>query len=80
MKTLRRWIVRPKKRANLRVETSDLKMMRETLSIAQSRVHRSPHQRARLQKLIDEIERHRPTASNGKHGNLHTRACGCEDR
>ena len=35
---------------------------------------------AKLQKLIDEIDVHRPLGSDGKHGRLHTPTCGCEDR
>jgi hypothetical protein len=29
--------------------------------------------------LISMIDRHRPLASDGKHGNLHTATCGCDD-
>lgn len=32
-----------------------------------------------LQELIDLMEQHRPLGPNGKHGNLHTESCGCED-
>jgi hypothetical protein len=32
-----------------------------------------------LQSLIGEIDRHRPLGPNGKHGNLHTQTCGCDD-
>jgi len=30
--------------------------------------------------LINMIDRHRPLGANGKHGNLHTATCGCEDK
>lgn len=36
--------------------------------------------RERIRLLMDECERKRPTRSDGKHGNLHTTECGCEDR
>ena len=67
--------------------TSDSpKMLRETLCLAQSNV--ASHaivsyeamliHTARLQKLIDECDRHRPRGSDGKHGDLHTPTCGCD--
>ena len=34
---------------------------------------------ARVQKMIDQIDIHRPVGPNGKHGNLHTATCGCEN-
>lgn len=30
--------------------------------------------------LVNMIDRHRPLGSNGKHGDLHTSQCGCEDK
>ena len=36
--------------------------------------------REKIRLLMDECERKRPTGSNGKHGDLHTTECGCEDR
>jgi hypothetical protein len=33
-----------------------------------------------LGQLINEIDRHRPLGSDGKHGDLHTATCGCEDK
>lgn len=61
------------------------KMLRETLSVAQARIGNSPYDESRkrehidrLQRLIDECERHRPTGPGGKHGDLHTPTCGCE--
>lgn len=61
------------------------KMLRETLAVAQARIGQSKHDGgrkaehiARLQRLIDECERHRPTGPDGRHGNLHTPTCGCK--
>lgn len=61
------------------------KMLRETLCFAQSAIELHPDQSrtaahvARLGRLISECDRHRPLGANGKHGNLHTPTCGCED-
>jgi hypothetical protein len=30
--------------------------------------------------LIKLLDRHRPVGSDGKHANLHTETCGCEDK
>lgn len=61
------------------------KMLRETLCVAQSRIGNSPLDAGRrmehiyrLQRLIDECDRHRPIGPDGKHGNRHTRTCGCD--
>lgn len=61
-----------------------IKMLRETLSVAQSRVGTSPldagrrrEHMDRLQRLIDDCERQRPTGPDGKHGDRHTATCGC---
>jgi hypothetical protein len=61
------------------------KMLIETLAVAQGRVGNShydePRKREhidRLQRLIDECERHRPTGRGGKHGDMHTLTCGCQ--
>jgi hypothetical protein len=66
------------------------KMLAETLSVAQSRLNdahrpggsydlRTPEHSARLQRLLDECERKRPTGNDGKHGDRHTPECG-EDK
>jgi hypothetical protein len=62
------------------------KMLKETLCVAQSRIGNSPLDEGRkrehidrLQRLIDECDRHRPIASDGKHGDLHTPTCGCQE-
>lgn len=60
------------------------KMLRETLSLAQTWIgitQRSPDREAhiaRLQRLIDECDRKRPTGAAGVHGDLHTPECGCD--
>jgi hypothetical protein len=36
--------------------------------------------REAMNDLLDILERHRPLASNGKHGNLHTPTCGCDEK
>lgn len=64
-----------------------LKMVRETLCIAQtaisrdvmSGVHWSESVTKRLQRMIDEIDRQRPLGTDGKHDDLHTETCGCPD-
>lgn len=60
------------------------KMLRETLCVAQAWVGNSTDSRRsehveRLQQLINECDRHRPVGPDGKHGDLHTQTCGCED-
>lgn len=79
----------------LNIESANAKMLRETLCLAQSRFYKleeyfdsewSPeraiemkHHAERIQELINEIDKHRPLGSDGKHGNRHTSTCGCED-
>jgi hypothetical protein len=62
------------------------KMLRETLCVAQTRISDSPLDEgrkaghiARLQRLIDECDRHRPLGPDGEHDNRHTPTCGCDD-
>jgi hypothetical protein len=64
----------------------DPKMLRETLCVAQARIGNSSLDQdrkvehvARLGRLIDECDRHRPLGPDGKHGELHTLTCGCDD-
>lgn len=71
----------------LELEEDSLKMLRETFCVAQTRVNQTLEGRDRrqehsdrLQRLIDECDRQRPIGPDGKHGNLHTETCGCEDR
>ena len=65
---------------------ADLKMLRETLAVAQSAIAaRDPEYRVRehlerIDRLIAEIDRQRPLGPDGKHGDRHTATCGCEDR
>ena len=70
----------------MKVEIGNLKMAREALCSAQNallhpRVSTSLSigQSNILTKMIDEIDALRPIGSNGKHGDLHTPWCGCED-
>ncbi len=67
----------------------DIKMLRETLCLAQGLINRAydctdhvqrKYHSDRIQSLIDECDHHRPLGVNGKHGNLHTETCGCEDK
>lgn len=63
------------------------KMLAETLSVAQSALcqagaipnHRANEHSDRLQRLLDECERKRPTGPDCKHGDRHTSECGCID-
>lgn len=68
--------------AYLRVDSGDLKMLREALCVAEGYLLHSKQYSSgakHLGTLIREIDKHRPLGSNGKHGNLHTSTCGCED-
>lgn len=57
-----------------------LKMIRETLYIAQKAIgHSRGEHRDRIQRIINEIDRQRPLGPDGKHGDRHTPTCGCED-
>lgn len=59
------------------------KMLRESLCVAQAAIIGAPSDPragehvARLQRLIDECDRHRPLGQDGTHGDLHTPTCGC---
>jgi hypothetical protein len=62
------------------------KMVRETLCVAQSAIRdrnvfdgRTDEHCARIGRLIDICDVHRPIGPNGKHGKLHTDTCGCDD-
>lgn len=66
--------------------TDSPKMLRETLCVAQmatlrlrSEDPRASEHIARLQQLIDDLDKQRPLGPDGKHGNRHTPTCGCED-
>lgn len=65
----------------------DIKVLRETLCRAQQAIsssyfdrYRADEHISRLERLIQECDRHRPLGLDGKHGNLHTETCGCEDK
>lgn len=67
------------------VTVEDVKMLRETLCEAQVAItNRMSGQTAwphldRLQRLIDQLDVHRPLGPDGTHGDLHTPTCGCVD-
>jgi hypothetical protein len=54
------------------------KMLREYLC---SQQHYAPDRLTsnEIGHLIAVLDRHRPLGPDGKHGNLHTPTCGCED-
>lgn len=61
-----------------------LKMLRETLCVAETRIvnspldaDRRPSHVARIGRLIRNIDEQRPLGSDGKHGDRHTPTCGC---
>jgi hypothetical protein len=62
------------------------KLVRETLCAAQAsilhstmtREQKQRHQ-AMLQRMINQCDVMRPLGSNGKHGDLHTDRCGCDE-
>jgi hypothetical protein len=64
--------------------TDSVKMLRETLCVAQGAVAaysgsgRADEHSARLQRLIDDCDRQRPLGPDGKHRDRHTLTCGCE--
>jgi hypothetical protein len=62
--------------------TDSLKMIRETLCVAQTGLGLLPYETsgdsARLGRVIAEIDRQRPLGPDGKHRDLHTPTCGCE--
>jgi len=66
--------------ADLLIDSSRLKSLREALCLAQT--HPSgldTQQSALIQLVIAQIDRHRPLGPDGKHGNRHTFTCGCDD-
>lgn len=65
--------------APLIVPAADLKALREALARAQSG-RLTPEDSDRLTGVIAEIDRNRPLGPDGKHGDLHTPTCGCDDR
>ena len=68
--------------AYLRVDSGDLKMLREALCVAEGYLLRSDQysgQGRLIGPLLREIDKHRPLGPDMKHGTRHTRTCGCED-
>lgn len=64
-----------------------IKMLQETFCLASAVIGNSPlpeeekmRHIGRLQRLINDCQRQRPTGFDGKHGNRHTDTCGCEDK
>ena len=67
------------------VSPEELKKTREMLCEVASLVGQLPDDRAPiwtgwLQTIIDRIDVCRPLGPDGRHGNLHTALCGCEDK
>lgn len=62
--------------------TDTLKMLRETLCVAQLGLAlndpRYNEHSGRIQRLIRDIDRQRPLGPDGKHGDRHTATCGCD--
>jgi len=60
-----------------------LKTVREALCFMTAG-HKNSEQYQRyikvIQRLIDDIDRQRPLGNDGKHGERHTKFCGCEDK
>ena len=59
------------------------KSMREAMCVATTSLGRAgevmdPFVKS-METLIRECDRHRPRGADGKHGDLHTPTCGCED-
>lgn len=71
------------------IPVNGLKATREALCAAQSALNdraragidvaRVPHWVDRIQALCDQIDVHRPLGRDGKHRDLHTSTCGCEN-
>ena len=66
------------------IPVSSVKMLREHLCIAQFTVNQSKHPRRKhvsdnLQALLDWCDQLRPIRPDGKHGDLHTPWCGCDE-
>ena len=69
--------------ATLYLSEDSLKSLRETFCVAQTVLTLASNARShqeRLGRIINEIDRQRPLGRDGKHGNLHTETCGCEDK
>lgn len=70
------------------VDIRDPKGLREALCAAQAALSERaahdidrdavPRWMARLDEVARQVDAHRPLGSDGKHGEMHTPACGCE--
>lgn len=64
------------------IRVNSLKMAREALCLAEGailNIHgRSPRVEI-IASMIADIDRQRPIGQDGKHGNRHTKTCGCDD-
>lgn len=72
----------PQPAAALWVDPSDMKMLGEALAVAENRLLSEPQYRSlarHLGGLLRQVNHHRPTGTDGKHGDLHTATCGCDD-
>jgi hypothetical protein len=56
------------------------KAMIELLSKQQTYAPSSPKVQHAIGHLLSVLSLCRPVGSNGKHGDLHTDTCGCEDK
>lgn len=68
----------------IHIEIDSVKLLREALCISQTAINESSVNWSdsitkRLQRLINELDKHRPLGPDGKHGDRHTPTCGCED-
>jgi hypothetical protein len=57
-----------------------LKTLREALCRQQVNLEVPESVELEVGMLINLIDFHRPLGADGKHGNLHTETCGCEDK
>ncbi len=74
--------------ADATLTVDDVKMLRETLSLAQSALgvwgrmgmdrDRVPRHIERLGGLIAQLDAHRPLGRDSKHDDRHTPTCGCD--
>lgn len=74
----------PAQPTEVTLSVGSVKMLRETLCAAQATVARSASDRAqehsaRIGEFIAQLDTHRPLGADGKHGDLHTLTCGCDD-
>lgn len=68
----------------VQIDVGDPKMAREMLCVAQSAImgleewdSRTENHLSRIEKMIDQLDVHRPIGPDGNHGARHTPTCGC---